>query len=85
MSVVGYVIPARSYRFIIAVWSAKAQNLAAMKLNTLCLLVFALLSYFGSTPAALEAVVPPPDGGYPGNNTAEGQNALLSLSVNNGD
>ena len=29
--------------------------------------------------------VPPPDGGYPGNNTAEGQNALLSLTtgVNN--
>jgi hypothetical protein len=51
-----------------------------MKLNTLCLLVFALLSYFGSTPA-LEAVVPPPDGGYPGNNTAEGQNALLSLTT----
>jgi hypothetical protein len=55
-----------------------------MKLNTLCLLVFGLLSYFGSTPA-LEAVVPPSDGGYPGNNTAEGQNALLSLTtgVNN--
>jgi len=31
------------------------------------------------------AVSPPPDGGYPGNNTAEGQNALLSLTtgVNN--
>ena len=31
------------------------------------------------------AVNPPPDGGYPGNNTAEGQNALLSLTtgVNN--
>ncbi len=27
------------------------------------------------------AVVPPPDGGYPGNNTAEGQNALLSLTT----
>src|SRR5215211_4599266 len=26
------------------------------------------------------AVVPPPDGGYPGGNTAEGQNALLSLT-----
>jgi trimeric autotransporter adhesin len=25
-------------------------------------------------------VVPPPDGGYPGGNTAEGQNALLSLT-----
>ena len=26
------------------------------------------------------AVVPAPDGGYPGGNTAEGQNALLSLT-----
>src|SRR5207247_3703230 len=26
------------------------------------------------------AVSPPPDGGYPGGNTAEGQNALLSLT-----
>jgi hypothetical protein len=32
-----------------------------------------------------QAVSPPPDGGYPGNNTAEGQDALLSLTtgVNN--
>ena len=27
-----------------------------------------------------QAVSPPPDGGYPGGNTAEGQNALLNLS-----
>src|SRR5262245_19467190 len=27
-----------------------------------------------------QSVVPPPDGGYPGGNTAEGQNALLSLT-----
>ncbi|HET9802090.1 MAG TPA: hypothetical protein VFP96_02520, partial [Candidatus Acidoferrum sp.] len=27
------------------------------------------------------AVVPPPDGGYPGLNTAEGQNALLNLGA----
>jgi Chaperone of endosialidase len=29
----------------------------------------------------IEALSPPPDGGYPGGNTAEGQNALLSLST----
>ncbi len=29
----------------------------------------------------LQAVVPAPDGGYPGGNTAEGQNALLSLTT----
>jgi uncharacterized coiled-coil protein SlyX len=28
-----------------------------------------------------QAVVPPPDGGYPGFNTAEGQNALFSLTT----
>jgi hypothetical protein len=34
----------------------------------------------GLLPSA-RAVVPPPDGGYPGFNTAEGQNALFSLST----
>jgi hypothetical protein len=29
----------------------------------------------------MQAVSPPPDGGYPGGNTAEGQNALLSLTT----
>jgi hypothetical protein len=29
----------------------------------------------------LHAVVPPPDGGYPGGNTAEGQDALLNLTT----
>ena len=39
---------------------------------------------FALLPGA-PAVSPPPDGGYPGQNTAEGQNALLSLTtgVNN--
>ena len=31
-----------------------------------------------------QAVNPPPDGGYPGFNTAEGQNALLSLDTSTG-
>jgi hypothetical protein len=30
--------------------------------------------------SATYAVMPPPDGGYPGGNTAEGQNAFLSLT-----
>ena len=47
-------------------------------------LILALACIIGLAPKA-QAVVPPPDGGYPGNNTAEGQNALLSLTsgVNN--
>jgi hypothetical protein len=38
-----------------------------------------LLACFGLLDGA-QAVVPPPDGGYPGGNTAEGDNALLSLT-----
>jgi trimeric autotransporter adhesin len=39
-----------------------------------------LLVCFGLMPTA-QPVVPPPDGGYPGFNTAEGQNALLHLTT----
>jgi hypothetical protein len=38
------------------------------------------LAWFGLSPKA-QAVVPPPDGGYPGFNTAEGQNALFNLGA----
>ena len=42
-------------------------------------LMFAL-GCFGLSPAA-QAVDPPPDGGYPGDNTAEGEDALFSLTT----
>ena len=45
-----------------------------------CLFITLML---GSS-AALHAVSPPPDGSYPGFNTAEGQNALLSLDTSTG-
>jgi hypothetical protein len=51
-----------------------------MKSNTLSLLLSSLLACFGFLPKA-GAVVPPPDGGYPGFNTAEGQNAIFSLTT----
>ena len=38
------------------------------------------LACFGLLPTT-RAVIPSPDGGYPGGNTAEGQNALLSLTT----
>jgi hypothetical protein len=38
------------------------------------------LVYFGLLPTT-QAVVPAPDGGYPGQNTAEGQSALFSLTT----
>ncbi len=39
-----------------------------------------LLACLEFSPEA-QPVVPPPDGGYPGGNTAEGQNALQSLTT----
>jgi len=39
-----------------------------------------LLACFALLPRA-QAVVPAPDGGYPGNNTAEGTNALFNLTI----
>jgi Chaperone of endosialidase len=48
-------------------------------INRLFLTALAFLSLSPVAPKA-QAVNPPPDGGYPGGNTAEGQNALLSLT-----
>jgi hypothetical protein len=39
---------------------------------------------FGVMSPTARAVTPTPDGGYPGNNTAEGQDALFSLTANDG-
>jgi hypothetical protein len=43
-------------------------------------LILALACIIGLLPGA-QAVVPAPDGGYPGGNTAEGTNALFSLTT----
>ena len=54
--------------------------LAQLKKTTaFCLVVFAL-ACFGFSPGA-QALKPAPDGGYPNDNTAEGDNALLSLTT----
>ena len=45
-----------------------------------CRQVLLVLGCFALCPVA-QAVSPAPDGGYPGGNTAEGQNALLSLTT----
>jgi Chaperone of endosialidase len=50
------------------------------KPTILPLLIAGAFACFGLLPK-VEAVVPPPDGGYPGFNTAEGQNALFSLTT----
>jgi hypothetical protein len=48
--------------------------------NMLLTMILAIPSCFTVAPLA-RAVVPAPDGGYPGSNTAEGQNALFSLTT----
>ena len=48
------------------------------------LLITLTLLCFGLLPRT-QAVVPPPDGGYPGFNTAEGQSALFSLTTGTGN
>jgi hypothetical protein len=53
----------------------KAQNLIIIPVLIICLALLCAMA----APKAF-AVVPAPDGGYPGGNTAEGQNALLSLT-----
>jgi len=51
-----------------------------MKTNPLFLVALALVCLPIIEPN-VQAVVPPPDGGYPNFNTAEGQNALFSLTT----
>jgi hypothetical protein len=51
-------------------------------MKTTIRLCFALLCLFITQPK-VQAVSPPPDGGYPVGNTAEGQNALLSRTIGN--
>ena len=45
----------------------------------------ALALGFFALPQRTQAVSPAPDGGYPGFNTAEGQNALLGLTTGQGN
>src|SRR5438045_899574 len=47
----------------------------------LCALTFLVLISWAFLPAARAALDPPPDGGYPGNNTAEGNGTLSNLGA----
>src|SRR2546421_6051053 len=51
-----------------------------MKIRIPSIPIILTVLFFGLLPRA-QAVNPPPDGGYSGGNTAEGQAALLSLTT----
>src|SRR5947207_8800536 len=55
----------------------KLQPMKIKSLVIITVLVFGFIAF----PLKVHAVSPPPDGFYPGLNTAEGQNALLSLTT----
>src|SRR6476659_7620474 len=59
----------------------RTMNPLTQSKNTTILpvLIALTLGCFALSPQA-RAVSPPPDGGYPNNNTAEGQDALFSLT-----
>jgi hypothetical protein len=57
----------------------KMNPLIQLKTTAPLLIALALLGLALSPKA--QAVVPAPDGGYPGGNTAEGQRAVLSLTI----
>jgi trimeric autotransporter adhesin len=66
------------YYFCVAVQREKRTESAHMKTNALSLMLTSLLTGFAFLQPT-QAVVPPPDGGYPNGNTAEGTAALLDL------
>jgi hypothetical protein len=60
------------------------NQLIQSKNFTTLIVSMAALVCFALSPAA-RAVLPPPDGGYPGFNTAEGEDALFSLTTGAGN
>src|SRR5215475_8275733 len=51
------------------------------QIRKLSMLIIAAMSAWAGLLQTTEAVSPAPDGGYPGGNTAEGQDALLGLTT----
>ena len=60
------------------VTTSKASLLTVLGLARTLIFILILVGLF--LAQRMQAVNPPPDGGYPGGNTAEGQGALLNLS-----
>ena len=55
------------------------KSIVGLFLRPYFILTAIALEFLALSPG-MRAVTPPPDGGYPGNNTAEGSNALLGLT-----
>src|SRR5947207_3554424 len=66
-------------RFSTATLRRLASQISRSSLRRCFPVVILVLGLLALSPTA-RAVDPPPDGGYPGNNTAEGDNALFSLT-----
>src|SRR5438094_940619 len=62
--------------------TARNEALPRLWLRLAMVNVAIVLAWFAPPQSAL-AVDPPPDGGYPNGNTAEGENALFSLTAGN--
>ena len=80
-------MPTVDKRFLLATVTRTIPDSWRMKTKiplSVITMVVAFLSLEVIEPK-LQAVVPAPDGGYPGFNTAEGQNALLSLTTGQGN
>ncbi len=58
-----------------------SRNSTPMKIQPRSIAIALIFLCLAAAGPNVLAVVPAPDGGYPGGNTAEGQNALLSLST----
>jgi Chaperone of endosialidase len=89
MSVVGYFIPSVHIILSLRCGAQKRQNPSTMKTLTKIpitslLIALALACIIGLVPKA-QAVVPPPDGGYPNFTTAEGTQALQGLTTGAGN
>src|SRR4029077_2507363 len=76
--------PFVSLRWFISFWhclvEGKKGRISPMK-TAIPLSVSMLVLACFALPQRVQAISPPPDGGYPGGNTAEGHNALCSLTT----
>src|SRR5436190_355102 len=71
-------LPRRSF-------SEGGSLLTILRLRHAFLLIPLVLAWFALSQSARAQLSPAPDGGYPGNNTAEGDDALFSLTIGAGN